>query len=70
MSFSVIKKTMFFARSKTKKTEWQKKLKTKWRLEVPKRVHAKKHSYGALYQCMPSSISRKCLLDDQTLAKT
>ena len=61
---------MYLAWSKTKKTEWRKKLKTKWRLEVPKHVRAKKHSYGVLYQCMPSSISRKCLLDGQTLAKT
>ena len=61
---------MYFAWSKTKKTECRKKLKTKWRLEVPKHVHAKKHSYGVLYQCMPSSIFRKCLLDGQTLAKT
>ena len=32
-------------------------------------MHAKKLSYGVLYQCMPSFISRKCLLDGQTLAK-
>ena len=61
---------MYFAWSKTKKTEGWKKLKTKWRLEVPKCVHTKKHSYGVLYQCMPSSISRKYFLDDQTLART
>ena len=50
--------------------QWRKKLKTKWRLEVPRHMHAKKHSYGVLYQCMPSSISRKCLLNGQTVAKT
>ena len=61
---------MYFTRSKTKKTEWRKKLKTKWWLEVPKHVHAKKHSYGVLYQCITSSISRKCFLGGQTLAKT
>ena len=62
-------KTMSFAWSKTKKTEWRKKWKTTWRLEVPKHVHAKKHSYEVLYQCMPSCISRKCLLDGQTYIK-
>ena len=41
---------MYFALSKTKKTEWRKKLKTKWRLKVPKHAHAKKHSYGVLYE--------------------
>ena len=61
---------MYFVWSITKKTKWRKKLKTKWRLEVSKHVHAKKHSYGVLYQSMPSCISRKCLLDGQTLAKT
>jgi len=25
-------------------------MKIKWRLEVSKQVHAKKHSYGVLYQ--------------------
>ena len=64
-SFFVIKKQCILHDRKRRK-----KLKTKWRLEVPKHVHAKKHSYGVLYQCMPSSISRKCLLDGQTLAKT
>jgi len=61
---------MYFAWSITKKTKWRKTLKTKWRLEVCKQVHAKKHSYGVLYQSMPSCISRKCLLDGQTLANT
>ena len=61
---------MYFAWSKTKEPEWRKRLKTKWRLEVPKHVHAKKHSYGVLYQGIPSSISRKRLFDGQTLAKT
>ena len=50
--------------------QWRKKLKTKWRLEVPQHVYAKKHSYRVLYQRTPSSISRKCLLNGQTVAKT
>ena len=70
MSFIVIKKECILHDLKRRKPSGEEKLKTKWRLEVPKHVHAKKDSYGVLYRCMPSSISRKCHLDGQKLAKT
>ena len=69
MSFFVITKQCILHDLKRRKPV-AKEVENKWQLEVPKHVHAKKHSYGVLYQCMPSSISRKCLLNGQAVAKT